>query len=226
MTEIQEILYAHRDPGYAEFTAKLIPTLPKEAFIGVRSPEYRKIMKEMPEQTTVDRFLESLPHKYYEENIVHSILICGIRDYEICLKKVEQFLPYVDNWAVCDGMNPRVFAEHLPEIRRKAEEWMKSDAPYTIRFGMRAVMLWFLDEHFDPALLDLTAGIRSDEYYVRMMSAWLFAEAMAKHWDTAVTYIEDKRLDKQTHNMAIRKAVESRQIPEERKTYLKTLRMK
>lgn len=226
MTEIQTILYNHRDPKYAEFIAKSIPTLPKEAFIGVRSPEYKKIMKEMPDPETVDCFLETLPHEYYEENIVHSILICGIREYETCLRKVAQFLPYVDNWAVCDGMNPAAFAEHLPEIREKAIEWMASDAPYTQRFGMRMVMIHFLDEHFDPELLERAAALRSEEYYVNMMIAWLFAEALAKQWDTAIRYIEEKRLDKWTHNKAIQKAKESFRITDEQKAYLKDLRMK
>lgn len=226
MTEIQNILFAHRDPKYAEFIAKLIPTLPKESFIGVRSPEYRKIRKELPEESAVNAFLAALPHPFYEENILHSMLLCDIKDYAVCIEKVEQFLPYVDNWAVCDGLNPPVFQKHPEEIREKIRSWIASDRPYTQRFGMHILMSLFLDERFEPSLLDLPAALRSDEYYVNMMTAWLFAEALAKQWDAAIPYLKEKRLDKWTHNKAIQKAIESYRITDGQKDYLRTLRIR
>lgn len=226
MTEIQSVLFAHRDPKYAAFTAKLIPTLPPEKFIGVRSPEYRKILKELPDAAAIDAFLQALPHEYYEENILHSILLGRIKDVDACLAEVERFLPYVDNWAVCDGLNPAVFKKHPQVIREKLRGWIASEAIYTRRFGMHMLMAYFLDECFEPALLDQPADLRSDEYYVNMMTAWLFAEALVKQWDAALPYLTGHRLDKWTHNKAIQKAIESFRITDEQKAYLKSLRRK
>lgn len=224
MTEIQTVLYAHRDPGYADFMARSIPNLPKEAFIGVRSPEYRKIRKELPGEAVLAAFMDTLPHTYYEENILHSILLNQIKEYDICIEKLEQFLPYIDNWAVCDGLNPPVLGKCLPALREKIPVWIGSDAPYTKRFGMRMVMIHFLKENFEPEMLQQPAAIRTDEYYVKMMAAWLFAEALVWQWDTAIRYLEDRQMEKWTHNKAIQKAVESYRITEEQKEYLKTLR--
>ena len=225
MTEIQALLFAHRDPKYAVFIAKLIPNLPKESFIGVRSGEYGKIQKELPDAAALDAFMMALPHTYYEENTVHSVLLCGIHDFDECMEKTERFLPYVDNWAVCDGLNPPAFRKNPAALAEKIRAWMGSDAPYTRRFGMRMIMLHFLGERFDPSLLDLAADARSEEYYVNMMTAWLFAEALARQWDAAIGYMENRRLDRQTHNKAIQKAIESGKIPDERKAFLRTLKI-
>lgn len=226
MTEIQRILYAHSDTKYADFTAKLIPTLPRERFIGVRSPEYRKIQKELPGEPAISAFLAELPHEYHEENCLHGVLLGRMKDFDACLAAVERFLPHVDNWAVCDGLNPAVFAKHRDRLMEKVPQWLASEAVYTRRFGMRMVMVHFLDEDFEPALLRQTAALRSEEYYVNMMTAWLFAEALVKQWDAVIPYITEHRLDKWTHNKAIQKACESFRITEEQKSYLKTLRMK
>ena len=226
MTIIQEILFSHRDEKYADFIAKLIPTLPKERFIGVRSPENKKIVKELPDKAVIDEFMSVLPHEYYEENILHSVLICKIKDYETCIAEVERFLPYVDNWAVCDGLQPAVFNKHIAELKKKIPGWIAAEAPYTRRYGMHMLMTYMLGENFDPKLLEQPAKLRSQEYYVNMMTAWLFAEALVKQWDAALKYIEDRRLDKWTHNKTIQKAIESYRITDEQKMYLKTLRIK
>ena len=223
---IRGILFAHRDPKYAAFIAKLIPTLPKESFIGIRSPEYKKILKELPEGEAPEEFLLSLPHGFYEENILHSVLIGRIKDFSACLERVEAFLPYVDNWAVCDGLQPAVFKKHTAELKEKLPEWIASEKVYTRRFGLHMLMTYFLEEEFDGSLLSLASSLRSDEYYVNMMTAWLFAEALVKQWDAALPYIEEGRLDKWTHNKAIRKAVESFRITEEQKDRLKSLKRK
>lgn len=225
MTTIQEILLNHRDPKYADFIARSIPTLPKERFIGVRSPEYKKIVKELPGEEELSAFMAALPHEYYEENILQDILICQIKDFDRCIAEVERFLPYVDNWAVCDGLQPPVFRKHTEAIKEKIPAWISSEAVYTRRFGMHMLMTYFLGEAFDAALLEQPASLRSEEYYVNMMTAWLFAEALAQQWDAALPFIEEKRLDKWTHNKAIQKAIESYKIPDDRKAYLKTLRL-
>ena len=226
ITAIREILYAHSDPKYGDFCAKLIPTLPRECFIGVRSPEYKKIVKELPEEDAVNEFIHTLPHEFYEENILHNILIGKTKDFAACLSQVEAFLPYVDNWAVCDGLNPAVFKKHTAEIRQRIPEWIASEAVYTRRFGLHMLMTYFLDDLFDASMLSQPADLRSDEYYVNMMTAWLFAEALVKQWDATIPYIEGKRLDKWTHNKAIQKAIESYRITDEQKTYLKSLKIK
>lgn len=224
MTTIQEILFTHQDQKYAEFIAKLIPTLPKEKFIGIRSPEYKKIVKELPDVEEVSAFMKALPHEYYEENILQGALINRIKDFDSCIEEVERFLPYVDNWAVCDGLQPTVFRKNTAAIKRKLPEWIASEATYTRRFGMHMLMTHFLDDAFDEALLSQPADLRSGEYYVNMMTAWLFAEALTKQWETAIAYIEERRLDKWTHNKAIQKAIESYRITDEQKEYLRSLR--
>ena len=222
---IREILYTHQDLKYADFIAKLVPTLPKEHFIGVRTPEYKKILKELPGEDVVNEFMNTLPHQFYEENILHVTLICKIKDFDECLKQAERFLPYVDNWAVCDGLQPKVFKKHTEEIKKKVPGWITSEENYTRRFGLHMLMTYFLDDDFDESLLSLAAEQRSEEYYVNMMTAWAFAEALAKQWDVAVTYIEGRRLDKWTHNKAIQKAVESYKFTDEQKAYLKGLKV-
>ena len=223
---IREILYAHRDPKYADFIAKLIPTLPKECFIGIRSPEYKKIVRELPEEAVLQEFMNTLPHTFYEENILHATLIGRTKDFETCLRQVEVFLPYVDNWAVCDGLQPGAFKKHTAEIRSKIPEWIASEAPYTRRFGMHMLMTYFLDGAFDVSMLEQPATLRSEEYYVNMMTAWLFAEALVKQWDATLPYIVEQRLDKWTHNKAIQKAIESYRLTDEQKAYLKSLKTK
>lgn len=226
MTLIQEILYGHQDLKYADFIAKLIPTLPKEKFIGIRTPEYKKIMKELPPEDVITEFMDALPHRFYEENILHDMLIAKIKDFELCLSHVERFLPYIDNWAVCDGLQPPVFKKHTDEIRKKIPEWITSEETYTVRFGLHMLMTYFLNDNFDEGLLSLAADQRSEEYYVNMMTAWAFAEALAKQWDTAIEYIEGRRLDKWTHNKAIQKVVESYKFTDKQKQYLKSLKIK
>lgn len=224
MTTIQKVLFTHQDRKYAEFIAKMIPTLPKEKFIGIRSPEYKKIVKELPGADEVSAFMKALPHEYYEENALHGTMINRIKDFDSCLAEVERFLPYVDNWAVCDGLQPAAFQKNTAAIKGKIPEWIASEAAYTRRFGMHMLMTYFLDEAFDGSLLSQPADLRSEEYYVNMMTAWLFAEALARQWEAAIPYMEERRLDKWTHNKAIQKAIESYRLTDSQKEYLRSLR--
>ena len=219
--DLQQILFQHQDTAYADFSAKLIPTVPREKIIGVRSPEYKKILKQIKGDPVIVEFLSSLPHTWHEENCLHVAMINQIRDYDACVSALEQFMPYIDNWTVNDAVNPACFRKHHAELIHKVQAWIASDAPYTRRCGMRVLMANYLDEDFKPEYLDLPADLRSEEYYVNIMTAWLFAEALCKQWDTAATYIETRRLDPWTHNKAIQKACESFRIPEERKAWLK-----
>ena len=226
LIELQKLLFEYEDKKYGDFGAKLIPTLPREKFIGIRSPEYKNILKRIKGDEVIPVFLSTLPHTYHEENCLHVALINKIKDFDECVSELEKFMPYIDNWAVNDGVNPSCFKKHRPELISLVQKWIKSDATYTRRCGMKLLMANYLDEDFMPEYLDLPADLRSDEYYVNMMTAWLFAEALVKQWDTAVTYIERHRLDDWTHNKAIQKACESFRVPDERKEYLKSLRIR
>lgn len=221
----QELLFQLQDKGYRDFQSKLIPTIPVETIIGVRIPAIRKLTKEYGKDLESVEFLKQLPHTYYDENILHALLVAEIKDYEVCVKEVERFLPYVDNWAVCDIFSPKVFRKNKDKLIDKIREWTASGHPYTCRFGMEMLMTHFLDEDFRVEYLEIPATVHSEEYYVNMMIAWFYATALAKQWDAAVGYIEKKCLDPWTHNKTIQKARESYRITREQKEYLKTLKV-
>lgn len=224
--ELQSLLFEYEDKKYGDFSAKLIPDIPREKFIGIRSPEYKNILKRIKDDPVISEFLKTLPHKYHEENCLHVQLINRIKDFDECVCELEKFMPYIDNWAVNDCVNPLCFKKHRAELIGKVQGWISSEATYTRRCGMKILMANYLDEDFKAEYLDLPADLRSNEYYVNMMTAWLFAEALTKQWDSAVKFIETHRLDSWTHNKAIQKACESFRVPEERKEYLKSLRVK
>ena len=220
---IREEIFAIQDTSYGDFQSKLIPNIPRELFIGVRVPEARKLAKRIAKEAETSIFLKNLPHKYYDENILHALLISEIKDYDACIEEIDKFLPYVDNWAVCDIISPKIFKKNKTILLGKIKEWSASEKTYTCRFGIEMLMSYFLDDDFKPDYLEIPASVHSEEYYVRMMIAWFFATALAKQWDTTIKYIEDHRLDKWTHNKAIQKARESRRITPKRKEYLNSL---
>jgi len=228
MTKIQKILFEYQDSKYADFSAKLVPTLPREYFIGVRSPSYKKIIRELASlpQGEVEKFMDELPHKYHEENCLHIALINKIKDYDECLSQLEYFLPNINSWAVSDGLNPPALKKNKDKLFPKIKSWIKDEKPFTKRVGMLLLMKYYLDDDFKPEYLELPAKIRSDEYYVNMMTAWLFAEALVKQWDSTLPFIQNKKLDPWTHNKAIQKACESFRVSTEQKEYLKSLKMK
>jgi len=213
-----------QDVGYRDFHAKLIPTVAPEAIIGVRTPQVRKFARQMAKDPQIGDFLAQLPHRYYDENNVHAFVVEQIRDYEECLAQTERFLPYIDNWATCDMMAPKVFARHKAQLLEPIRRWIDSPETYTVRYGVGMLMRFYLDEDFQPEYLRWVAEIRSEEYYVNMMRAWYFATALAKQYDTAILYLEEKRLDGWTHNKAIQKACESYRMTAEQKKYLRGLR--
>ncbi|MBR0382247.1 MAG: DNA alkylation repair protein [Eubacterium sp.] len=224
--EITERLSLLQDEKYRSFQVKLIPTVNEENVIGVRTPALRKYAKELSKREDIHDFLEELPHQFFDENQLHAFIISEIKDYELCLEEVNRFLPYVDNWATCDQMSPKVFKKHRPELVDQIKIWISSEKTYTIRFGIGMLMEHFLNEDYDPVYPELVAGIRSEEYYVNMMIAWYFATALAKQYESILPYIENGRLDTWTHNKAIQKSVESNRIKAEHKEYLKKLKVK
>ncbi len=215
-----------QDIGYRDFQSALMPTVPKEKIIGVRTPTLRKFARELSKTAEAAEFLAELPHEYYEENNIHAFMIENVKDYETCIKELDRFLPFVDNWATCDMMSPKILKKYPEKLLEQIKLWLSSGDIYTVRFGLGALMGNFLDENFKPEYLELAAKVRSEEYYIKMMVAWLFATALAKQYDSALPYIEGRRLEAWTHNKAIQKAVESYRVSPEHKEYLKTLKIK
>ena len=222
--KIYKELQALKEKEYADFQAKLVPTIEPLTILGIRVPKLRAIAKSYMRDQECQVFLDSLPHNYYDENMLHAILISEMKDYDKCINRLEAFLPYVDNWAVCDIMSPKLFKRYREDLMTRIKVWMASEETYTIRFGLGMLMTHFLDEDFRPEYLDMASSIRSDEYYVNMMIAWFFATALAKQWEFSLPYIENKRLDDWTHKKAIQKARESLRISKEKKEYLKGLK--
>lgn len=219
-------LFEMRDIEYRDFNSKLIPTVPKDLIIGVRTPELRKFANEIKRTEYAKEFLKILPHKYYEENNLHAFLIESIADYDMCVAELNRFLPFVDNWATCDMMRPKIFKKHLPELACQIKIWIDSPDVYTVRFAVEMLMKFYLDDNFGVEFADMVASIRSDEYYVKMMQAWYFATALAKQYVSVIGYLERGALDTDTHNKTIRKAIESYRITDEQKEYLRTLKKK
>ena len=225
MNELQQHLFGMRDAAYAAFIAKLTPGFPPSHFIGVRVPLLRTIARSFAkEEAASQRFLSHLPHSYYEEDMLHGMLISLVKDYDRCLDLIDRFLPYVDNWAVCDTLSPKVFVKYKAQLLENILRWSSSSHTYTCRFGLRMLMTHFLDDSFSADFLQLPAAIRSEEYYVKMMVAWFFATALAKQWEVTLPYLENRQLDPWTHRKTIQKAIESYRIAAERKDYLRTLR--
>lgn len=223
MHTIVKRLFEMQDLSYRDFHSKLMPGIDKKTVIGVRTPELRKFAKEIAGTPQANEFLHTLPHSYYEENNLHAFLIEQIKSYDECIKELERFLPFVDNWATCDMLRPKLLKKHLPELKDKCFEWMQSEHTYTVRFAIEVLMLYFLDEHFEPRIMQRIANVKSNEYYVIMMVAWYFATALAKQYESALPYLEQHKLDSHIHAKAIQKARESYRITPEQKQHLKTL---
>lgn len=224
--EIETELFALQDEKYRDFNASLVPTLDKNSFIGVRSPELRRLSKKYAKDERIEAFLSALPHKYQEENTLHGFIISLEKDFDKAIAETERFLPYINNWAVCDGTSPKIFGKNKPELLEYIKKWIKSDETYTVRFAIGMLMRHFLDEEFEAWQMELVISVDSEEYYIRMMQAWYMATALAKQYDAAFEVIKAKKLPKQTHNKSIQKAVESYRITDERKALLKACRIK
>lgn len=225
---ITDGLFALKDENYRRFHAKLIPDIPIDNIIGVRTPVLRKYAKEVAKLPEANIFLESLPHSYYEENNLHGALLSLLypKDIIAFMEQLERFLPYVDNWATCDMLSPKIFKKHLSYVYERVQKWLQSDAVYTIRFGIVTLLEFYLDDAFEPEMLQLVANVRSEEYYVNMAVAWYFSMALVKQYDATLPYIQNRVLEPWTHNKSIQKAIESRRIPQETKAYLRGLKIR
>lgn len=224
--QIRSELFELQDKKYHEFHCKLIPTINPENVIGVRTPVLRKYAKGLSKKSQAEEYLKILPHKYYDENNLHAFLIEQIKDYETVITELNAFLPYVDNWATCDMMSPKILKEHLPELLIQIRIWLTSDHTFTIRFGIVMLMKYFLEDNFTSDYLDMVAAVKSQEYYVNMAIAWYFATALTKKYQETIPYLENQKLSAWILNKAIQKAIESYQVSLERKKYLRTLKKK
>lgn len=224
--EYREKLFELQDIEYKEFNSKLLPTVDPDLVIGVRTPKLRSLAKQLAKTSGSAAYFDCLPHRYFEENNLHGFMLESIRDFEQCLKEIDRFLPYVDNWATCDMVSPGVFKKHLPELLIKIKEWIRSDRTYTVRYGLGMLMRYYLDEEFREEYLELAGSVRSEEYYINMMIAWYFATALAKQWEATIPWISERRLPEWVHNKSIQKAIESLRITPEQKQYLRSLRIK
>lgn len=224
MSDIRDKLFALQDEEYKAFQCKLMPTVDPKKVIGVRTPQLRKLSKELCKEGRAEEFMKALPHEYYDENNLHASFIEKITDFERCVEALDRFLPFVDNWATTDMMNPKVLKKEPEKLLLKAYEWLESKDTYTVRYGIGVLMRHFLDERFKREYPERIAKIRSDEYYIKMMVAWYFATALSKQYDAILPFIKERRLDSWTHRKAIQKAIESYRITPEQKEQLRKLR--
>lgn len=218
---MKELLFSNQDLKYKAFHQKLMPTINPDTVIGVRTPVLKKIAKEYFGSDVQREFIKNLPHEYYEENNLHAFFIAEIKDFDECMKEIEKFLPYIDNWATCDGLRPKCFKKNTVRLIPYIEKWLKSSQTYTVRFAMEMLMIYFLDEAFEKAYPEMVASVKSEEYYVQMMQAWYFATALAKQWDSVLPYITENKLPVWVHNKTIQKAIESFRITNEQKQILR-----
>ncbi len=221
-SNIQKTLISMGEEEYREFSSKLMPTVDKSKVIGIRTPNLRKYAKGLE---NYEEFLTKLPHEYFEENNLHAFLIERERDFDSCIEKLDAFLPYVDNWATCDSMKPKVLKKEPQKLLKHIKRWLNSKDVYAVRYAINLLMSFYLDENFDESYLAIVKNVRSEEYYINMMRAWYFATALAKRYEETLPYLENKALDTWTHNKTIQKAVESFRISKEHKEYLRTLKI-
>ncbi len=224
MTYLQEELFELHDTAYRDFHSSLMPGIDKSDIIGIRTPVLRTFAKKFAKTEEAARFMDELPHKYYEENNLQMMLIGEIKDYDKCILELEKFLPYIDNWATCDFPVPKCFNKNKKDVLLRAKKWIASDAAYVKRYGIGVMMRLFLDEDFKEEYMRIVADVKSEEYYVNMMIAWYMATALAKQWNAAISYIQERRLPEWVHKKTIQKAVESYRITPEQKEYLKGFR--
>ena len=223
--EIISLLQSLQDEKYADFQRPLMPTVAPDTIIGVRTPDLRRLAKDLLKTSDVSAFLTNLPHSYFEENQLHSFLLFGEKNFKTCVQHVERFLPYIDNWATCDQLSPQCFAKNTAHLLPYIEKWLQAEHEYTVRFAIGMLMRYFLDDAFSPRYHKLVASIRREEYYIKMMQAWYFATALAKQYDATLPILLNKNLEAWTHNKTIQKAVESYRITDEQKAYLRTLKV-
>lgn len=230
--DILERLKEISEPSHADFISKLVPNIERDTVLGIRNPNLRKLAKELfkdykkdeDKSKIVDEFVNDLPHRYHEENNLHSMMFEYIKDFDGLIEELDRYLPYVDNWASCDIIKIKFkkgWQEmFLPHIYR----WLDSEDVYSRRFAIVSLMAYYLDDYYEEGMIEKVSSIKSDEYYINMAIAWYMSYAVIKRYDIAIKIIEEGSMDKFVHNKSIQKSIESFRVSDERKAYLKTLR--
>ena len=226
LSPLQKSLFSLRDEAYKAFHEKLMPSVDRDSVIGVRTPALRRLASAFAKTEEALAFMADLPHVYYEENCLHAFLIETINEFKLTIEELDRFLPYIDNWATCDMMSPKIFSQNKEQLLPIVEKWIASDHIYMVRFGIVMLMKHYLDDDFSPLHLQLVANIRSNEYYIEMAQAWYFAEALIKQYELTLPYLKNENLSLFVHNKTISKACDSFRLDSNTKIFLKTLRKK
>ena len=221
---LQEKLLSLKDDQNALFVAKLIPNIDPKTILWTKIPVLRNLAKEFKNSPEKEKFLKIIPHKFFEENLLHVIFLESEKDFDKAVLELEKFLPFIDNWSVCDTSSPKIFKKYPNETLQKIKIWIKSEKVYTIRYAIWLLLSNFLDENFSADLLELVAKVKNDDYYVQMMQAWFFATALAKQYDATISLLESKKLEPFVQNKTIQKSRESQRISSETKKYLLNLK--
>ena len=222
--EFHKQLFALQDANYRVFQVQMLPSIDEKRAIGIRSAALIKFAKKFFDEESKAEFITTLPHKYFEEDLIHIWIISKIKNYNECIKAVKKFLPYIDNWAVCDSLIPKVFAQHTDKLLKEIKNWLASGSTYTTRFAIFMLMKFYLGKNFDKNYLQMVAEVQTREYYVEMMAAWFFTEALINHYDTAIIFLQDRLVLPKIQTKIIQKSVDSTRLSDKKKEYLKTLR--
>lgn len=223
--QIKSLLRTMQDAGYRSFQCNLMPTVDPGTVLGIRMPQLRALAKQLRSHPDLECFLRQLPHEFYEENNLHALFISQMQDYACCIKELDRFLPYVDNWATCDSLRPKCFSKHTDLLLAPIKHWLTSEKTYAVRFAIEMLMVHYLTDKFDCCYPAMVAAIKSDDYYINMMIAWYFATALAMQYDSVIFYLEQRVLEPWVHNKTIQKALESYRVPADLKSYLRQLKL-
>ena len=218
----EKYFFKIKDDKYKEFTSKLLPNIPKDSVIGVKIPDIKKYAKEYYKDDESKLFLKTLPHKYLEENLLHGQLISLNKNFDEVVELLDNFLPYVDNWSVCDTIKPNIVKKYPKEFLKHLKKLIKSKEEYRVRFAIVALLTYYLDDYFTDEINELVLNIKSDKYYINMARAWYFSFALIKQYDKTIYIFENKLLDEWTNNKSIQKARESFRVS----TFLKEVLLK
>ena len=224
--DILNDLFKLKDDKYNEFNSSLINNLDKSKFIGVRTPMIKELAKKYIKDPYINDFLNDLPHKYHEENMLHGLIISEIKDYDEVLIKLNQFLPYIDNWAVCDSLKIKIFKKNEDKLINEIYKWLKSDKEYIIRYAIGLLMNHYLKDKYKKEYLLLPLNVKVNTYYVNMMISWYYATSLINHYEDTLDVLINKLNNDFIFKKTISKAIESYRIDEDKKNYLRNLREK
>ena len=226
--EIRNFLVKNSEEKYRDFNKKLMPDTTYEV-LGVRTPVVKKLAAEIVRDKDASAAFLSSEHRFYEEWLLHGLVIANEKEnVSDVFTNLRLFMPRINTWAICDGVVAalKIFKKHKTEAMGFVKELLTSEKTYSIRFAVVILLDYFIEKDYLKEIVAITLPIKSGEYYIDMAVAWLYSVMLVKEYDFTVKIIEEKRLPRFTHNKAIQKAIESFRISEDKKEYLKTLKIK